>query len=249
MLNLQAKEKGLELIFDVHEKQHANIIESKDYNNEILTLQDSNTRSGKLNEIIVDKDEKGYIPAYLTCNDFINIDPYKMNQVISNIVSNAIKFTPVGQTVTIKARKIIPDQRVTQIFSISNSDDHEKRNNEDNQDISALSQEKIEKENYFRNTLNYILSHLSINTSNNEYDIEAGNHIHENKIYNGKISEQNDKNLNSSLKIVQCGYLLVEVSDSGVGMAPENSKRLFKEIVQFNPSKLQVSCNEINSCN
>ena len=120
MLNLQAKEKGLELIFDVHEKQHANIIESKDYNNEILTLQDSNTRSGKLNEIIVDKDEKGYIPAYLTCNDFINIDPYKMNQVISNIVSNAIKFTPVGQTVTIKARKIIPDQRVTQNFSISN---------------------------------------------------------------------------------------------------------------------------------
>jgi signal transduction histidine kinase len=37
------------------------------------------------------------------------------------------------------------------------------------------------------------------------------------------------------------GTLVLEVIDSGVGMAVEDSKRLFKEVIQFNPSELQVS--------
>ena len=36
------------------------------------------------------------------------------------------------------------------------------------------------------------------------------------------------------------GTLVLEVIDSGVGMAVEDSKRLFKEVIQFNPSELQV---------
>ena len=184
--------------------------------------------------------------SFLTCNDFIHIDPYKMNQVISNIVSNAIKFTPVGQTVTIKARKIIPDTQVTRNVSMSNSPDYERRNDEDNYEISTGPSEKIENDNLVRKMINYVLSRFSRKRQNNEYDIEAGNHIHENTLYNGKNSAQIDKNFNTSLNLAKFGYLLVEVSDSGVGMAPENSKRLFKEIVQFNPSKLQVSYDKGN---
>ena len=37
------------------------------------------------------------------------------------------------------------------------------------------------------------------------------------------------------------GTLVVDVIDSGVGMASEETKRLFKEIIQFNPSELQVN--------
>ena len=36
------------------------------------------------------------------------------------------------------------------------------------------------------------------------------------------------------------GMLVMDVIDAGAGMAPEDSKRLFKEIIQFNPSELQV---------
>ena len=234
----------------MHDNHHTNtnITETKDFNNNILIDHNtsfnqivSNTRRRKSNEIIIDKDENGYISSYLTCNDFIHIDPYKMNQVISNIVSNAIKFTPVGQTVTIKARKIIPDSQVTRKVSISNSPDYERKNDEINCEVSTIPLEKIENDNSLRNMINYFLSRFSIKRSNNEYDIEAGNHIHENTLYNGKNSALINMNFNASLKLVEFGYLLVEVSDSGVGMAPEDSKRLFKEIVQFNPSKLQVS--------
>eukprot|EP00607_Mallomonas_marina_P002733 CAMPEP_0182439296 /NCGR_PEP_ID=MMETSP1167-20130531/86351_1 /TAXON_ID=2988 /ORGANISM="Mallomonas Sp, Strain CCMP3275" /LENGTH=582 /DNA_ID=CAMNT_0024632967 /DNA_START=852 /DNA_END=2600 /DNA_ORIENTATION=- len=36
-----------------------------------------------------------------------------------------------------------------------------------------------------------------------------------------------------------CRLLKVHVTDNGAGISPENQKRLFKEIVQFNPGKLQ----------
>ena len=37
------------------------------------------------------------------------------------------------------------------------------------------------------------------------------------------------------------GTLIIDIIDSGVGMALEESNRLFKEIVQFNPGELQVN--------
>ena len=36
------------------------------------------------------------------------------------------------------------------------------------------------------------------------------------------------------------GALVIEIIDEGVGMAPEDYKKLFKSIVQFNPNELQV---------
>lgn len=41
---------------------------------------------------------------YLTIEDYIEADEQKLHQVISNLVSNAIKFTPSGKNVTIKMR-------------------------------------------------------------------------------------------------------------------------------------------------
>ena len=35
------------------------------------------------------------------------------------------------------------------------------------------------------------------------------------------------------------GKLIVSVTDTGAGISPQNQDRLFKEIVQFNPEKLQ----------
>ena len=42
-----------------------------------------------------------------------------------------------------------------------------------------------------------------------------------------------------SLKPTSNGMLVMEVKDSGAGISPENQKRLFKEIIQFNPEELQ----------
>ena len=39
---------------------------------------------------------------------------------------------------------------------------------------------------------------------------------------------------------MQHGTLVIEIHDSGTGISTENQARLFKEIVQFNPEKLQA---------
>ena len=36
------------------------------------------------------------------------------------------------------------------------------------------------------------------------------------------------------------GALVLEITDEGVGMAPDDYKRLFKSVIQFNPNELQV---------
>ena len=36
------------------------------------------------------------------------------------------------------------------------------------------------------------------------------------------------------------GALVLEIIDEGVGMAPDDYKRLFKSVIQFNPNELQV---------
>ena len=68
-------------------------------------------------------------------------------------------------------------------------------------------------------------------------DLESGKH------YSDAGKQLNDA-IPVSRKVIEddgdLGTLVLEVIDSGVGMAVEDSKRLFKEVIQFNPSELQV---------
>ena len=262
VLNLQAKEKGLELIFDVDQNSDVDTLGNINLNNEIHFIQDINdhkkTKSSTYenenrnqiennNTMNININEKEYTISYLTGNDFINVDPYKMNQVIGNIISNAIKFTPVGQSVTIKARKFILD--------ISNKNDLSNYvlTSKDKKNSLSSFPSKSKEKNYFYSIMNCFLSCPSTNndndnSSNNNNDIEVGNYINinNNKGYDTTDNSYNAENNNNNNNIIststvsEYGFLIVEVTDSGVGMAPEDSKRLFKEIVQFNPSKLQV---------
>jgi signal transduction histidine kinase len=85
ILLLQAEEKGVDLIFDV--KHTGSITTDK-------LLDRSITTGDELSE-------------YLSHEDYFCVDPYKMAQIIRNLVSNAIKFTPGGKSVIIKIRKKI----------------------------------------------------------------------------------------------------------------------------------------------
>lgn len=81
---LQAREKGVNLVLDISPP----------------STSDTETKVETLN----------YKEAlyYLTDQDHINVDEHKMQQVIRNLVSNAIKFTASGSNVTIRVRKTLP---------------------------------------------------------------------------------------------------------------------------------------------
>jgi hypothetical protein len=70
----------------------------------------------------------------------------------------------------------------------------------------------------------------SYDSKEKERDLESG------LIYTDSIPVTRTMTENAA----DLGTLVLEVVDSGVGMAVEDSKRLFKEVIQFNPSDLQV---------
>lgn len=217
VLYLQAKEKGLILTFD---------LESNNYdvdNKSPQRFRDADYPH--FGSFDVNSTEM----SYLSDSDYINVDPYKMNQVIGNLLSNAIKFTPAGHSVIIKARKYVPDTRWASYPGFPKTTPSESNASEKTKDHTS-----------FQKIMDYFL--FSLSSSSNKKTLGGKEKDRSGKddgdINDGKESVRSSKFFNFAPS--NSGYLILEVIDSGVGMAPEDSKRLFKEIVQFNPSKLQV---------
>ena len=60
-----------------------------------------------------------------------------------------------------------------------------------------------------------------------------------NNIKNPKSNNNNNNNESNSSKVLS-GVLRITIIDRGVGISSENQQRLFGEIIQFNPEKLQA---------
>ena len=101
---------------------------------------------------------------------------------------------------------------------IENNNDN---NNNNNDNANNATNNMSNKSNHDKSNDN------ELNNSNNSYN-------------NNKIEYDEDKNI--------YGTLVMEVIDSGVGMLPDQTSRLFKEIVQFNPGELQVQCVCVSLC-
>ena len=140
-------------------------------------LTDTNTDN-------VDSNADMTTPLSLRGDDSIFVDRFKMDQVIRNLISNALKFTPMGGTMTVKAN-FVPRKNVVADLIVSN------------QGSTKL---------FCSSSSLAPLVHSSVNST--AYPID--------------------------------GHLMVIVTDTGAGISIENQKRLFKDIVQFSPEKLQA---------
>jgi signal transduction histidine kinase len=184
-------------------------------------------------------------------SDVIKIDRFKMDQVIRNLISNALKFTPRNGLITVKIGFAIdrydPDSSSsapTNSLRIQSSDDG-------SQTRSLFSH---------ANSMN--------NLPRPQLMSRWGSKIKSSKVLVGSVAEGSETidveaQMSGQLPGIQdtlClsrkkdtqppiekGKLVIVVTDSGAGISESNQKRLFKEIIQFSPEILQVGAKQLIS--
>jgi CheY-like chemotaxis protein len=156
-------------------------------------------------DIVVTQDDS-ILSTSLLPTDGIFADKFKMDQVIRNLMSNALKFTPRGGVVTINAT-FVQDSAIESA-----------RNQCDRQATSEVVLPPVPNSRMTSKFMN-ILHHRKLNSIANLDDTNEPN-----------------ETVQAGLR----GKLVVTVMDTGAGISKENQARLFNEIVQFNPEKLQA---------
>ena len=178
-------------------------------------------KEGKMTEAgrDVPSDDEQQLPQSLRSEDSIFADKFKMDQVVRNLISNALKFTPRGGSVTIHAT-FVPSIRD------EGSSTGQTRTTESN--LSApyvsASEKSLSRE---ASDLGSIRS--LVNCSNGSQSSMRGS----------QSSMRVSANASVRSDVIH-GNLVITVSDTGAGITVANQARLFKEIVQFSPEKLQA---------
>ena len=154
-------------------------------------------------------------------SDLLSIDKFKMSQVLRNFMSNALKFTPEGGTITVRAC-FIPVETV-ETNTITNVD---QRINNDKKRGSIMSDIMM-------------LPVLHLKPRQPQKSVASNDAVVGVDLENGDLSDHNVGDVTCGIHTVQKGMLHISVTDSGAGISPENQNRLFGEIIQFSPEVLQ----------
>ena len=155
-------------------------------------------------------DDDQQLPVSLRPEDSIFADKFKMDQVVRNLISNALKFTPQGGSVTVHAT-FVPNMR--------------------DESMSSSPGRTVDTGLYatFEGCPDrFVMAKDSSDTGSVRSLVNFSN---------GSLSSMRASA--SARSDIVHGKLVITVSDTGAGITVANQARLFKEIVQFSPEKLQ----------
>ena len=215
-----AEEKNIIVLFDVDSNFIKNpYVHCRDKEIELTLNNDlKSLKNNSIQNILVKKNK--FDELYVNDDDMINIDIFQMNKVITLLISNAIKYSTIGDHIIVRVRKVltpvvlsanhidsdVPSKRRSckrvSVFPISCM----------NSDIETGSGFKSEKE------------------ENDRAQCGGGNI--ENIPY--KSFKENKIKSNSSFSLV------VEIIDKGGGITNKICENYFKDVIEFNPTNLQV---------
>lgn len=225
MFAVQAKESGVRVsVLSLSDSPH-------DDRSQILSIA-GNVK--KMNFVAVDD------------SDAIKIDRFKMDQVIRNLISNALKFTPRDGQITIKIGFAIDHHdhnssavgsALTTSINLNSSDDAHSRSSS----MYNLPRPQLLSRWGSKFKGSKVIVGGTQGGSSDTTDIEAQLHsrppdINDTLCINRKNEEQPS---------FEKGKLVIVVTDSGAGISESNQKRLFKEIIQFSPEILQVQTTQL----
>ena len=181
-------------------------------------------------EELVDEENRQIIGECVESTDFVHIDKSKMSQVIRNLMSNAIKFTPKGSKIKVTIRFIQKNDEITQ--PLVGESNPEKKSNSDFSSFFIAKSNSGSVDDVGADTDASIANSLSPNLSTTKLDTKEKNTNIDYTLVNSNDHEMDET--------VKSGMLVIEVQDTGAGISVGNQTLLFKEIVQFNPEKLQA---------
>ena len=260
LFNIQAEEKGINLVLDVEDNGACVLMEggqSLMYSSSADAVDDHDLWRNQGRGLKLSLTHSAYVGA----DECISIDENKMSQVIRNLISNAMKFTPGGRTVTIRVRKEVrkPGRNVDAAFndlSLSLSLPQSMKRRSIFQPIWGTSTRTVTPTRTVAPTRAGSVANSRANsrrlaTPPGRYQNEIVREgfwpptgVSSNSVF-PDIPEQVSvffSRREAKEKVIEYDTLVLDVIDEGVGMVAEDSRRVFKDVIQFDPSQLQVLC-------
>ena len=163
----------------------------------------------------------------LRANDEFSCDRFKMDQVLRNLVSNAIKFSPEGGKVTLQ----IFFNNVPPTFENNPKKESNKQITSHQRSSTTLSGKRRRS---MGDSSHYMSSECEDgdNVFSQKEDEETTEDVHDMESFLLLTASKSSGE-------VRLGQLIIIVTDSGPGISETNQKKLFRGVIQFDPKKNQ----------
>lgn len=236
MLSFDKLESGVMMV-------HKSMVRVEPFIASCVKLYSSQCRQKNIHLIIqydIDKQLKKRGAISIVAEDEVECDKSKVEQVIRNLVANAIAYSSAGSTVTIRVFYLPPNSK--RRFSLSSRSALASLSPGPGSGSGSgpghRSQSPSVNSSFRNNNINGAHSPAPMNTELKEESVYSGESIFE---LDEDADQQNAVGGDVKKMLEGYGRLVIECVDHGVGISRKNQAKLFNGVVQFAAEKLQAN--------